>query len=71
MNFCESITELVMMVEAYQRIFQVKPVLYEKNKCVVAAHGPEIKISGDVFALPFHCIEADAKGKGIDISAWK
>lgn len=70
MKFCKTIPEFVDQIMLYQIIHGHKPLLQEKDRCVVASHAPETKIIGDVFALSFKSIQPDAMKKGYDIAKW-
>ena len=70
MKFCKSIDEFVTKYQSYQKMYNTRPVLAEKNRCVVASHAPELRLCGEIFALSFHIIEPDAITKGLDTSKW-
>lgn len=78
MKFCESLDEFIDCYHLFTQWWGIKPVLYEKNKCIVAALPKDIDVTKyaikpdqlEQFALPFYCVDMDANRKGIDISSW-
>lgn len=69
-KFYTTVPEFVDAIISYQKMYNIKPVLVEKNRCVVASHPASLRLGGDVFALPFYILEPDAKKCGFDITTW-